>query len=110
MDDILRKYLRRANHTTWEKVPADKQADSDDQVMVLNVNSGEYFSLNAVGALIWELADGTRTVTEIGEAVSGEYESVDSQRVQKDTVRLARELVEQELAELSAKPHPAQED
>ena len=110
MDDILRKYLRRADHTTWQKVPAEHQVSTDDQVLVLDVDRAEYFGLNAVGALIWELADGTRTVTEIAKQVSSEYELVELDRVLKDTAKLARQLVEQQLAELSAKPHPVQED
>ena len=110
MKNILQQYLRRANHTTWQPVPAEKLASgtAEDQMLLLNVNTGEYFGLNAVGALIWELADGTRTVATIAQEVSDEYETVELGRVQKDTAKLARELVEQELAELSAQPSPVQ--
>src|SRR5215218_2107048 len=41
---------------------------------LLNTRTEEYFSLNEVGARVWELIDGQRTVGEIVAVLRGEYE------------------------------------
>lgn len=37
----------------------------EGQVLLLHLDSGAYHELNPVGAEIWSLVDGARTVTEI---------------------------------------------
>ena len=38
---------------------------ADAQTMLLDLDGGTYFALNEVGARVWELSDGSRTVAEI---------------------------------------------
>jgi coenzyme PQQ biosynthesis protein PqqD len=45
----------------------------DGETVLLNLDSGMYFALNEVGARIWELCDGTRTVAEIVTSICEEY-------------------------------------
>jgi hypothetical protein len=53
-----------------EQVLARQAADS---LVLLDPKSGEYFSLDGVGARIWELCDGTRSVEEITDVITSEY-------------------------------------
>jgi hypothetical protein len=39
------------------------------EALLLHLDSGEYHELNPVGAAIWELVDGRRSVSEITEAL-----------------------------------------
>jgi len=49
--------------------------------------------LNDVGSRIWELADGTRTVNEIGVLIHEEYE-VSLEQAEQDTREFVEELIE----------------
>ena len=64
--------------------------------MLLDIDSGEYFSTNDVGALVWELSNGTRPVSEIVAAVAAEYE-VEHETVESDVLELVNELVRESL-------------
>lgn len=46
----------------------------DGEMVLLDVDGRELIGLNEVGARIWELADGTRTVGEIAGIVQTEFE------------------------------------
>lgn len=52
--------------------------------------------LNLVGSRIWELADGTRTVGDIVEVLTTEYD-VDADRAQQTTLDLLAELTDKAL-------------
>jgi hypothetical protein len=46
---------------------------ADGEAVLLDIESGKYFSLNLVGSRIWELCDGTRTAAEIISIVCDEF-------------------------------------
>ena len=46
----------------------------DGEAVLLDIESGEYFSLNSVGSRIWELCDGTRSTAEIVLVICGEFD------------------------------------
>jgi coenzyme PQQ biosynthesis protein PqqD len=76
---------------------ADVLAQSaGDTVILLTPDAGEYFTLNEVGGRIWALADGTRTVSEIVQALVAEYDAPRS-AIEADTLELLEELTEQDL-------------
>jgi len=53
-------------------VLAQRAAES---LMLLNTQSGEYYTLDEVGIRVWELCDGTRSVDDIAAVISSEYEA-----------------------------------
>lgn len=48
---------------------------ADDELVLLHVDDGLYFSLNDVGARIWELCDGGRDVEQIVIAIGEEFDA-----------------------------------
>lgn len=46
----------------------------EDQAVLLDIESGEYFALNDVGKSVWDLCDGTRTVAEVADAICSGYD------------------------------------
>jgi hypothetical protein len=50
---------------------------ADGEAVLLDIESGEYFSLNSVGSRIWELCDGTRSTAEIVSILCGEFDVVE---------------------------------
>jgi hypothetical protein len=51
----------------------------------------DIYTLNEVGARIWELVDGTRTVEQIRDVIVEEYE-VSTQEAEKDLIELLGQL------------------
>jgi coenzyme PQQ synthesis protein D (PqqD) len=63
-----------------------------DQVLVLlHLESGQYFTLDRVGARIWHLCDGARTADQIVHAISQESQANETV-VRRDTAELLSEL------------------
>jgi hypothetical protein len=47
---------------------------ADDEAVLLDIESGAYFTLNPVGSRIWELCDGTRSAARIVSVICGEFD------------------------------------
>ena len=47
---------------------------ADDEAVLLDIESGKYFSLNPVGSRIWELCDGNRSASEIVAVICDEFD------------------------------------
>jgi hypothetical protein len=61
------------------------------ELVLLDPEDGSYYTLDEVGARIWELADGTRTAAQIAETLDGEFdETLDT--IQADLLELLAEL------------------
>jgi hypothetical protein len=68
----------------------------DDATFVLHGETSELHALNEVGARIWELTDGSRTLADIAAVIQEEYE-VDADRAQADVNEFISELVGKQL-------------
>ena len=71
-------------------------ADLGDEVAILNLGNGVYYSLNPVGARIWSLIQEPRSVRDVCEMLVAQYE-VDSDRCEQDAIALLQQLAENEL-------------
>lgn len=84
--------VRRTKEASWREV--------DGEGVILNLESGAYYSLNEVGLKIWRLFDGRHSVEGIKALISQEYDvslELAGQDVEKLVARLQREkLVEVE--------------
>ena len=64
--------------------------------VLLSLDEGTYFSLNDVGAVVWEMCDGTHTLAEVVEAVCAEFDAPPDV-VTSDVVALVEELASERL-------------
>ena len=64
---------------------------ADETVVLLALDSGEYFSLDEVGGRIWELCDGTRSAEEITVVLASEYDAT-REEIERDVIELLTEL------------------
>ena len=71
--------------------PDQVSSEVDGETVSLNLRSGVYYSLNAVGSRIWQLLQESRSVRDIRAAIEREYE-VDAERCERDVLRLLNEL------------------
>ena len=80
-------------------------ADLSGEAAILNLKSGVYFGLNTVGASIWKLIQGPRSVNEIRDTLVQEYD-VDPDQCEKDLLALLEELLSKELIEIKNEKGP----
>lgn len=72
--------------------------EADGTVVLLSLHTGRYFALNEVGGRIWELCDGSRTVSETAAIISLEYEAP-LDVVERDLTELLTNLIHENLVE-----------
>ena len=70
-----------------------------DDTVILDMKAGLYFSLDNVGAAIWDLVQQPRTVKEIRDAVLEAF-AVEPDVCERDLVALLRDLAGRNLVEL----------
>ncbi len=71
----------------------------DDELVLLNLDSENYFGLDAVGTRIWEVISEAASVEEGFQQLLSEYE-VDEAKLREDMEKLLNQLVSSELIEL----------
>ena len=59
--------------------------------LLLNMEDGNYFSLNEIGGRIWELCDGNRSVSQLAKELAAEYDA-SPEVLEKDIVELLDDL------------------
>jgi hypothetical protein len=64
----------------------------DEETVILHLDAGQYFSLDAVGTHVWQELEKGSSLAEAVESVMGEYD-VDEDTARNDVRRLAGELI-----------------
>ncbi len=83
-------------------IPAHVMArDIGGEVVVLDLEGGTYYGLDAVGAQIWQHLSQSKTLAETLTAVLDVYD-VPREQAQSDLIALVRELQSRKLIELRA--------
>ena len=57
---------------------SEVHCDLAGEMVILNLDSGVYYGMNSVGARVWELLKEPRTIRELCDSISGEFEVEDS--------------------------------
>lgn len=70
----------------------------DGEAIIMNLSNGLYFSMDGVGATVWELLERGHSLKEVAETVGARY-SVDPASVQPDVHGLVEDLLLEGLVE-----------
>lgn len=81
---------RHAAHVSWRLV--------DDEAVLLNVDTSEYYSLDPVGAELWDRLGKGEALEQAAAAVAREF-GEPAARVEKDARALVRDLLAERLLE-----------
>lgn len=73
--------------------------DLAGEAAILDLQSGVYYGLDAVGARIWELIQEPKTVTEVRDALLQEFD-VEPERCQSDLLALLEQMSQNKLIEI----------
>ncbi|HEX6747381.1 MAG TPA: PqqD family protein [Longimicrobium sp.] len=76
-------------------------AEVEGEAVILNLADGVYYGLDGVGARVWELLRRPRSVAELRDALTAEYD-VDPDTAWRDLLVLLGELAERRLVEPAA--------
>ncbi len=80
-------------------VPADSVVARKvgEDMVLLDLESGQYFGLDAVGSRFWQLLEKSeQPLSDIGEAIHAEYDAI-QEDIDQDLVLLANSLAERNL-------------
>lgn len=74
--------------------PEQVSCGLESEVVVLSLESGEYFGLNPVAASVWNHVQEPRTVAELRDALLDEYDGVTPEECARGVLALLREMAE----------------
>jgi hypothetical protein len=75
----------------------------DDEAILLDLASGEYYALNAVGSRMWLALASGRSPEEIASELGPDY-SVDAEIIVRDCIELATDLLAKGFAQIRLPP------
>ena len=81
---------------TPQRSPEVTHQTVGDEAILVNINTGSYYSLNDTGAMFWELLDGQRSIADCARLIAAEYQ-VEAAEVEADLLELAAEFQAEEL-------------
>lgn len=68
----------------------------DDEIVMIDIDLGKYFSLNPVASSIWDILEEPKSKVEICSALLNEYD-VDQQTCQTKVEAFLKELIDMKL-------------
>lgn len=71
----------------------------EDQAILLQVDTGRYYSLDEVSGRVWELCDGQHSVSAIAAELGREYEAP-VEEVERDVLAFLEEMAGERLLNL----------
>ena len=78
-----------------------------EDAVLLHVNRGDYYSLNKVGARIWVLTDGSKTIEDLATLLTKEFE-ISQEQAEKDITELAEHFVNEGLVKVVDSPQSSE--
>ena len=75
-------------------------AELTDEVVILSLQTGEYYGLDPIAADIWNLVQQPRTVASIRDALLQQYDGVTPEECEAQVLALLDEMVKLELLEV----------
>ncbi len=87
--------------TTIHRNEGMVQAKIDGETVMMSIENGGYYGLDAIASRIWEIIETPLSVKSICDQLSNEYDVSESQ-CQCDVVKFLNDMVENNVIELTA--------
>ncbi len=91
---LLDSQLRRSTGVLARQVKPD-----EPNLVLLNPQSGQYYTLDEVGSRVWQLCDGAHTVSEVVAIIGQEYDAP-VEVIKADVLELLTDLADEQLVVL----------
>jgi hypothetical protein len=92
LSDPSKTYLIRSKNVAWKVL--------DGESVVLNLDSGVYFTLDMTGTAVWERIDGATSLEEIGRGLCEQFE-ITVEQAQRDLLELTQTLLDEVLVRVT---------
>ena len=92
LDNPSNVFPTKREHVTWKVL--------DDETVLLDLDTGVYFTLNTTGTAVWERLDGHTSLTEIARAISEQFD-ITIGEAQQDLLELTRALLDEGLVKVA---------
>lgn len=83
---------------TFVASPDQLSCELSGEAVILNLGTGIYYGLNAVGARVWQLLQKPRTVGEVRDVLLSEFD-VDKDCCERDLQELMSDLVSRKMVQ-----------
>ena len=77
--------------------------DFDGETVMLNTKSGQYYGLNDVATMVWDLVQQPRTLAQVREAVQAQFD-VTAERCDTDLQAWLQDMVDEGMIEIEGGP------
>ncbi|MFA5809728.1 MAG: PqqD family protein [Thermoleophilia bacterium] len=78
-----------------------------EDAVLLHVQRGDYYSLNKVGARLWVLTDGSKTIADLAGLITQEFD-ISREQAEVDIIELAQQLEKEGLVKAVENPENTQ--
>ena len=87
---------------TSEVVATTQQVSAEltDEVVILSLQTGEYYGLDPIAADVWNLVQQPRTVASVRDALLALYDGVTPEECEAQLLALLHEMIKLELLEV----------
>jgi len=82
--------------TRLQRRPNILKQEAAGTVVLLNMDDGRYFAMDEVGGRVWDLCDGSRTLSAIAAILAEEYEAP-AATIARDLAELINALTNEDL-------------
>ena len=100
MDPSKAKTLRAIPQTRIVAAGSQVSCELAEEVVILHLDAGIYYGLDAIGARIWELIQTPTTVEAVRDILLDEYE-VEPERCERDLIAFLERLAGEDLVKFS---------
>lgn len=90
--DLSNTYPVKSKDVTWKVL--------DGETVLLNLDTGIYFTLNATGTEVWELYDSQTSLAEITRVLCEQFD-VTMEQAQRDLIELTQGLLNEGLVRVT---------
>ena len=84
-----------------ERNPGIISSPMDNETVMMSIEKGRYFGIDAVGTRIWELLEQPRTISGLCEILLQEFD-VEPDRCRADVTGFVEKLLEKDLVQAAA--------
>lgn len=78
-----------------------------EDAVLLHVKRGDYYSLNKVGARLWVLADGTKSIVDLAALLTEEFE-ISQEQAESDIIELIEQFTQEGLVKVVDTPQSSE--
>jgi len=92
LSDPANTYPAKNKNVAWKEL--------DGEAVVLNLDSGVYFTLNTTGTAVWQRIDGATSLEEIGRGLWEQFD-ITVEQAQRDLLELTQALLDEGLVKVT---------